>query len=263
MSTRRSRCGQRLDVTSDLRGRLAWLDELRTVAIIIMIVDHALLFFLQDNAIAELLRSTITRCAEPLFIFVLTSIAIQASRPMRVSRWLQIAAASLATSTLLSMSLGYFVADVLASIAIGAPLLPLLFRLTERQCIGILYFTAALSPLPLSIGGISFDYSPVLIVYQMLLTRLSTREGGLKHVLWSGLVVLVAAFVGTAFGVPLSAILLVVCFGHPLAAIAVFAVQRQPSSQRTRSTRLAAHPLKIYVGHVFLFTLLIRAAENV
>ena len=88
-------------------GRLAWLDELRLLAILVMVLDHTLLFFGQEIPGANVVRLTLTRCAEPLFVVVLTFLTIYLGRPMKASRWLQIALVSVATSAILSHHLGY------------------------------------------------------------------------------------------------------------------------------------------------------------
>ena len=70
-------------------GRLAWLDELRVVAIAMMVLDHALFFFVPGETWAAAIRMTLTRCAQPLFIFVLAYLTIYLNHPMRPRRWLR------------------------------------------------------------------------------------------------------------------------------------------------------------------------------
>ena len=59
------------------------------VAILMMILDHALFFFSSDEAWAATIRLTLTRCAEPLFVFVFTYLTIYLEHSMRLTRWFQ------------------------------------------------------------------------------------------------------------------------------------------------------------------------------
>ncbi|MEZ5326989.1 MAG: hypothetical protein R3F19_18215 [Verrucomicrobiales bacterium] len=129
-------------------GRLAWLDEVRLIAILMMILDHALFFFASEEVWAATIRMTLTRCAEPLFVFVFTYLAIYLGHSMRPKRWFRVAMVSVSTSWALSQFLGNPIADILASIAVVALLLPLLLKMRRSLSLTILYVTAALAVLP-------------------------------------------------------------------------------------------------------------------
>jgi hypothetical protein len=235
-----------------LYGRLDWLDELRLIAILVMILDHALLFLAPEGAWPGVIRLTITRCAEPLFVFVLAYLTIYLRRPMKVSRWCKVAVASVITSTTLTHVLGYAVADILVSIAVVVPALPLILRLPRRVCVVVLHASAILAALPITVVGISFDYSPLLIVHQVVLTRLHS-EGGLKLAGKHGLVslgLLVTASVLVSLVATPSASVFVVFFGHPIAALIISLVQRQENYQSTPLTRIARRPLTVYTWHL-------------
>ena len=235
--------------------RLRWLDDLRAIAIAVMVVDHALLFFFPDDSSAGLIRCTLTRCAEPLFVFVLTSVAMHKGRRVRRSRWIQIVMVSWATSAVISLRLGYVVADVLASIALAAPLLPAILTFPKRLCLVAVYVAAVLAVTPAALCGVAFDYSPALVIYQMLLTRLVHGKGAATHAVASGGVAVGTALALMEFGLPLPPAILVILMGHPLAAGMILLI-RAGSSRRGRSTPgWAAHPLKIYAIHLAAFAL--------
>jgi hypothetical protein len=235
-----------------LYGRLDWLDELRLIAILVMILDHALLILAPDGAWPGVIRLTITRCAEPLFVFVLAYLTIYLKRPMKMSRWCEVAVAAVITSSTLTHVLGYAVADILVSIAVVAPFLPLILGLPRKLCFVGLHACAILAALPIAVFGISFDYSPLLIVHQVILTRLHS-EGGLKIAGKHGLIsvgLLVAASALIALVATPSASVFVVLFGHPIAALIISLVQRQEIYQSTPLTRIARRPLTVYTWHL-------------
>ena len=85
--TRMLRSRYPLNKRYPIYGRLAWLDEVRLIAIFMMILDHALFFFASEEVWAATIRMTLTRCAEPLFVFVFTYLAIYLGHSMRPKRW--------------------------------------------------------------------------------------------------------------------------------------------------------------------------------
>ena len=245
-----------------LYGRLAWLDELRLVAIVLMVVDHALFFFARDEEWAGLVRLLLTRCAEPLFVFVLTYLAIYLQRSMKLSRWLQIAAVSVITSAVLSQAVGFWVADVLVSIALAVPMLmvPIGGSIPVRWFnLVLLYASAMLATAPVQVAGIHLDYSPVLIVHQIALTRLFAYDP--KR--WIVHATIATALAGGAslcmwdwLGIEPTAAVFTVLFGHPLAALVVAVIRRQGQVFSTPLTRLARMPLRIYALHLAAFAAL-------
>jgi len=236
-------------------GRLAWLDELRLLAILVMVLDHTLLFFGQDFPGSGIIRLTLTRCAEPLFVFVLTYLAIYLRRPIRPFRWCQITVVSIGTSVALSNHLGYAVADVLVSIALAAVALPTLLKLSQKEVVMLLYISGALACMPLQVAGIGFDYSPILLINQILLTITLSRRGmtnAAVHGALSGLTLLLTSLALGRLGVAVNASMIVVMFGHPLAALVVHAMRHQELHCSTPLTRLAQRPLTLYATHVCL-----------
>ena len=243
-------------------GRLAWLDELRLLAILVMVLDHTLLFFGQDIPGASTVRLTLTRCAEPLFVIVLTFLTIYLGRPMKVSRWSQIAAVSLATSAVLSNHLGHPIADILASIALASLVLPSLIQLSQRWIITLIYGTATVACVPVTVAGVAFDYSPMLLVYQIVLTVLLSREGmrmAVTHGAISGFLLVFISVALSRLGVAVNASFIVVLFGHPIAAVILHAIRRQELHCSTPLTRLARRPLTLYAVHLCVFAWIANA----
>lgn len=239
-----------------LYGRLAWLDSIRFVAIAVMVLDHAMLCFAPGNAISGVLRMTLTRCAEPLFVFVLTCLTIYLRRPLSKTRWWQIVVVSVVTSTALSIVIGHIVTDVLASIALATLLLKALLRMNRRACLWALYGAAIVAVFPFSVGGIAFDYSPALIVYQMLLARLHCERGfrvPVTHGVASATLMLMVALGCHQVGAGLSPGVFTVIFGHPLAALVIRSAQSQQEHYSTAVTRLASRPLAVYATHLIAF----------
>ncbi|MEM7559521.1 MAG: heparan-alpha-glucosaminide N-acetyltransferase domain-containing protein, partial [Planctomycetota bacterium] len=195
------------------------LDVVRSIAITLMIVDHSLLILLPSSSCTLIARSTLTRCAEPLFIFVLATLAIVLKRPTRFGRWFQIVLLSVGTSAILSCHLGYAVMDVLVSIALISPFTLLLIRLPNL----FLYVSAGLAVVPISFQGIAMDYSPALLIHQVLLTKVAHQKGGqvLGPLAISSLVAFLTGAALSYWGVGLSPTLLVILIGQPLAILVV------------------------------------------
>ena len=211
------------------------------------------------------MRLTLTRCAEPLFVLVLTFITIYLGRAMRPFRWLQIVAVSIVTSAALSHHLGNPIADILTSIALAALVLPMLVKLCDSIALWVIYLSSGLACLPVEVAGVGFDYSPVLLVYQIMLAVLLARHGmarALGHGVVSGLIVVASSFGFSRLGVEVNTSLIVVIFGHPLAAIIVHALRRQEECYSTPLTRLAQRPLTLYAAHMCLFAWVAQMLSN-
>ena len=217
-----------------------------------MIVDHSLLILLPTSPVTLIVRTTLTRCAEPLFIFVLATLAIALKRSTRFGRWFQIVLLSVGTSIILSCHLGYAMMDVLVSIALVSPFTLLLIRLPTV----FLYVSAGLAMVPISFQGIAMDYSPALLIHQVLLTKVAHQKGG--HVLGplgiSCLVALLTAGALSHWGVGLSPTLLVILIGHPLAILVIGLVHVSKRTPDMIVVRLGQQPLTIYAAHLALLT---------
>ena len=163
------------------------------------------------------------------------------------------------TSWTLSQFLGSPTADILASIAVVALLLPLLLKITRVWCMVALYGTAALAALPISIASVAFDYSPVLIVYQVLLVRLHCEDGHacfVRHGAFSAVFLVAATTWCAAFGITPSTSVFAVLFGHPLAAVLIKAFMDKEVHHSTTLTKIASKPLTVYAIHLLVFALL-------
>ena len=226
---------------------------IRAIAIMLMVVDHALLIFLPNSSGTLLIRTTLTRCAEPLFIFVLASLTITLGRPMKLGRWIQIAIVSAVTSAILSHELGYAMADILVSIALVSPFTLVLVRLPLIW----LYISGCLAVIPLSFQGVTVDYSPALIVHQVLLTKVAHKRDG--RLLWplgiSALVALLTGGVLLQWGVGVSPALLVILIGHPLAILVVWLVSAVRFTASRAAVLFGHRPLTIYATHLALLAI--------
>ncbi|MCB1100263.1 MAG: hypothetical protein KDN22_32155 [Verrucomicrobiae bacterium] len=238
------------------------MDEIRLVAIVIMVVDHSLLFLTNNSVLSGVARATLTRCAEPLFVFVFASLAIRSGQPVRLRRWLQIAVVSAATSVILSTTLDRAMMDILVSIALVAPLVPFVSRLPPPLVLVCTYVTAVLAVIPLTVFGVEFNYNPILILYQAMLVRLGDVNRGLNnpklHIIVSSILVIVIAVFLKRRGIDATTTVLIVGFGHPLA----YAVIRVVSDRRLRlpngAVPLARHPLAVYASHLIVLAALAR-----
>ncbi len=235
--------------------RLAWLDQARWVAIVLMVVDHALVFLTPESPAATLLRTTVTRCAEPLFVFVMAWLVLERRHAMKWKRWLQIVALSGITSAILSVRLGYAMFDVLVSIAIVSPYLHWWSRMSHRATPTLTYLSGALAVIPLEFGGVVFDYSPLLLLYQVGVASW-LRSQQLGHIVASTVVAMIATSCGSALGWATLPTLLIVLLGHPV-AIAVLLLVRNCSWEIPPVALTLAHwPLTTYAGHLFILALL-------
>ena len=232
--------------------RLPKLDVIRAIAITLMIVDHVLLIFLPDNSGTSILRATLTRSAEPLFIFVLATLTISRNQRMKLGRWFQIAMVSAITSAILSHELGYAMADILVSIALVSPFIPALIRLPRIW----LYVSASLAIIPISFHRVAMDYSPALLIHQVLLTKVAFERDGrmLGPLCLSALVALMTGGVLVHWGVGISLVLLVIVIGHPLAALVVWTIATVNTESERAAIRWTRHSLAIYAVHLVILS---------
>ena len=189
---------------------------------------------------------------------VFAYLTIYLKRSVRVSRWLQIVMVSTVTSMILSRHLGYAVADILVSISVVVPVLGWVFALRRRSLFVLLYVSGGLAAVPISAVGIIFDYSPFLILNQVVLTQIHAEDGirsAVKHGLCSAAVLMVATGLVSLATTP-TASFLVVMFGHPIAALLIAMIQGRSVHQSTPLTRLAKRPLTLYALHLLGFAAL-------
>ena len=126
----------------------------------------------------------------------------------------------------------------------------------HRLNLGLLYASAVLATMRVEVAGIRFDYSPILIVHQIALTRLFVHDskGWIYHAsIATGLAIGASLCSWSWFGVAPTAAVFTLLFGHPLAALLIAAVRREDHVFSTPLTRLAAKPLRLYVLHLGLF----------
>ncbi len=172
---------------------------------------------------------------------------------MKLGRWIQIAIVSAVTSAILSHELGYAMADILVSIALVSPFTLVLVRLPLIW----LYISGCLAVIPLSFQGVTIDYSPVLIVHQVLLTKVAhKRDGRLLGPLGiSAFLALLTGGVLLESGVGVSPAWLVILIGHPLAILVVKLVSAVRFTASRTAVLLGRCPLTIYATHLALLAI--------
>ncbi len=225
--------------------RIAWLDRVRLAAILLMIIDH-LLLFLGEGA---LVRITLTRAAEPLFVFVMAEICLRKGSGIRWGRWIQLVTVGIGTSCLLTKKLGYPLADILISLALVGPFLGVMARANQTLLLILMYWSAGLGMIPITVGGLAWDYSPFLVFYQMLLVWLFhyRHARAWLHATASTLVATTAAYL---FGQPVT--LLIVLMGHPLALGIGMVMRHLPFPSCFLSW--ARWPLTTYAVHLVILS---------
>ncbi len=222
-----------------------------------MVLDHALLFTTPESNWASTIRCTATRCAEPLFVFTLTALVLVRDRPVRIKRLLQLAAVAIASSTILSKQLGYPLADILVSLIVVAPLIRSLTKLPAGIQLWLVYPTACLAMIPVSVASVAVDYSPFLIAHQILVTGLLlSGTAAWVPLAGSALVSLATVALMVKLGVEPSSSVLIVVIGHPLAVLMVRFLQGLHIPDRWISA-VAAWPLSIYLGHLTLLAVIL------
>ena len=223
-----------------------------------MIIDHGLLFLGENCIASRLVRATVTRCAEPLFVFVFATLAMRHKRRVRLTRWLQLVGLSVVTSILLSRQVGYAMVDILACLAVATPAVKFAMTANRRQLLFATYTLAVLAAVPVTLVGVAFDYSPFLVAYQIVLVRITkaiTIKTGTAHGVASGVVVIATALLLTRLQMDTLPTVLVVGFGHPLALAVIHFVKAGWFTVPEKVLSIARRPLTVYGSHLVILAL--------
>ena len=223
-----------------------------------MMLDHGLLFLGEDCIATGLVRATLTRCAEPLFVFVFATLATRHKRRVRLMRWLQLLGLSVLTSILISRQVGYAMVDILASLAVATPAVKFVVTANRCRLLFATYTLAVLAAFPVTLGGVAFDYSPFFMVHQVLLVRITkamTIKAGTAHGVASGVVVIATALLLTRLQMDTLPMVLVVAFGHPLAFAVIHFVKAGRFTVPEKVLRIARRPLTVYGSHLVILAL--------
>jgi hypothetical protein len=200
----------------------------------------------------------LTRCAEPLFVFVFATLAMRHQRRVRLMRWLQLLGLSVLTSVLISRQVGYAMVDILVSLAVAAPAAKFAMIANRRRLLFATYALAVLAAFPFALGGVAFDYSPFLVAYQILLVRFTestTIKAGTAHGVASGVAVIATALLLTRLQMDTLPTVLVVAFGHPLALAVIHFVQADRFTVPEKVLSIARWPLTVYGSHLVILAL--------
>lgn len=226
-------------------SRLASLDTLRGLAIVLMVVDHIAWLF-GDSQIAPLHIRFFTRLAMPLFCALSGYLLARPNRPSALNprRLGQVAGAAAV------VNLAYFLCfpqygkvEILASLLVCYLIYGMLGR-----------WTMLLLPscwlLPWDAAAAYFDY-PVTVVMTCVASGMLLRElGSVRALVGCGVVV-----GGVLLSTPIQAVPVLVptptvyvLYFLPLALLMVFAAAHWPRIQWVPLTQLGAQPLRMYVG---------------
>ncbi len=230
-------------------------DDLRLIAIALMTIDHGLFFFADESIVGSVVRLTLTRAAEPLFVFVLASLALKTNRSIRPLRLLQIASVGIGTSWILSEHASRITVDILGSMVLVILLRPVIRSMSERTGLLALYLTAITSGVPLGMAEVFFDYSPVLVLHQVLLVRLKDVHRAKTHFVVGTVLLLVSALCASQLGFDSVPIISIVLFGHSLALLIISLVWKRTMVIPTMLMVLSRWPLTVYAGHLAVFAM--------
>ena len=235
-----------------LNGRIDWIDDIKVVAGMLMILDHGLLYFgLADSWP----RYTITRCVEPLYVFAFGYLIALRPRFSR-KRWSQIVLAATLETALHSFRVGYLYFGILANLVVVIPFAPWLAKQSSQNLARMVIATAILSVLPLRGGGVVIDYGPPLLIGQVAFAAWVARGSRrcLRLLFWSWIaslgaavgLLLLTSHVGPTFWTSTA--------GHPIAAVVIWALRSRQLSKRVRRSLhwLAKSPLTFYIGHLLV-----------
>lgn len=236
------------------RQRVTWIDDLKIVAGLLMVLDHALLYLGDPHAWP---RQTLTRGVEPLYVFAFGYLVSQRLGPLPKKRWGQLILAALAETALHSCREGHLHFGILASLALVWPLAQGITRLPAAWLLASMMLSGFLALGSFPLTG-AMDYGPWLIVSQLALASACQRKisalAWLLPLTW----LLQMATVGLldAQGFAPHPNLSTLLIGHPLAVLLI-AATRQPWWPSPALLRfIARYPLRFYLGHLAALALL-------
>ncbi|NCF88276.1 MAG: hypothetical protein GWQ08_22610 [Verrucomicrobiaceae bacterium] len=236
-------------------SRIVWLDNAKVIAGVLMVLDHALLYFGQESS---WMRYTITRCVEPLYVFCFAYLLSVKGRGLSPRRWIQLAIAALIEAVIHSHREGILYFGILANLVCFGWLRTQLRRLTTTILIGLCAITSALAILPPGGVGFYIDYGPFLVTSQFCLAitmmRSAQAVGVALLVGWLGTVVGLVAIVSVIGQVGSNVWTLLI--GQPMAALILCGSQREQHSVGWTRDLIVSHPFKFYLGHLMLLQLI-------
>ncbi|MEZ5326880.1 MAG: TraX family protein [Verrucomicrobiales bacterium] len=241
-------------------SRIAWIDSAKSIAMVVMVIDHALLY-LGDQS--HWMRATITRVAEPLFVLALFHVLVSRRRGLARRRWLQIAIASAIETALHSYRAGEFFFGILFSVAIVAPIVQRIANsnFMHQQC--LVFGATVLAVVEIGPSSFHIDYGPSLLVGQICIaSQLTINQRCLNLVSISIGATFATACILCAGGMPVSPNLGTLLIGQPVAIAFLWGLRLSHSSGRDRRGWIGRHPLTFYLGHLGLLQFLASLAAE-
>ncbi|MDC0312739.1 hypothetical protein OAL27_02180 [Verrucomicrobiales bacterium] len=233
--------------------RVGWIDTLKVLAGILMLIDHSAVFV---GGVPDWVRLYATRCVEPLYAFAFFYLLSLRGKRIRLRRWLSLVVAAAAECLIFSWRYETLTFGILANLAVVAPL----FESIRRKGIGTRAATVcvsgALSALPLSFSGVvAIDYGVPLLLSQGLIAHAAFLRADLFRISLSqfgGL--LLGICLARIVGLGLSPNCLTVLVGQPVAMtlIATLRGLRLGRPIGLAARIIVGHPLTFYLGHLAL-----------
>ncbi len=230
-------------------NRITWIDNAKIIAGILMILDHALLYFGHEGSWP---RYTITRSVEPLYVFCFAYLLSVKGRSLSPKRWKQLAIAAIIETAIHSHREGLLYFGILANLTCFGWLVGMLRRLTNPWLVSLAVTASALAIIPMSGNAFYIDYGPFLLISQFSVAILAARHTN------SLAITLAASWPTTLLAVGLlvtadiqpTPVIWTILIGHPLAASILGCSQRWNMASRHLRSVIVSHPLKFYVGHL-------------
>lgn len=229
--------------------RITWIDNAKIIAGLLMILDHALLYFGYEGSC---LRYTITRCVEPLYVFCFAYLLSVKGRNLSPKRWKQLAIAAIIETAIHSHRAGILYFGILANLTCFGWLVEALRRMSNPSLVILAVMSSALAIIPLSGEAFYIDYGPSLLVSQFSFAILAPRlTNSLAITLaTSWFATLLACGCLVMADVQPSPTIWTILIGHPLAASILRCSARLPVDRFHRESVILLHPLSFYVGHL-------------
>ena len=234
--------------------RIEWLDNVKVIAGLLMLLDHTLLYFEGENSWP---RNTITRAVEPLYVFVFGYLISYRTRPPSMKRWGQLILAAIAETILHSHRVGHLHFGILASLAFVWPLVSEVKRLTNAALIFLITTMSLMAILPLGQSNFTIDYGPCLVLSQLSLAVAYQRRMSpltlIVSVLWIGHLIVVG--IVDHLGMTPHANVTSLLIGHPIALVFLVATKSRWLIMPWLLRPIATHPLLFYIIHLLLLAI--------
>lgn len=236
-------------------SRIAWIDNAKIIAGILMILDHALLFFGHEGS---WIRYTITRCAEPLYVFCFAYLVSVKGRGLSPKRWRQLAMAAVIETAIHSHREGILYLGILANLTCFGWLVGALRRMSALWLTALTGATSALAVISLNGPFHYIDYGPFLIASQFGLAVLAARKANSVAITLaaSWLAALIASGVVLRIEWQPASSIWTILVGHLIAASILGCSSRMRIRWHLLRSTIVGNPLKFYLGHLLFLIVL-------